>query len=197
MAYLLTGISTLAKAPGYSGLCILIDEAKSHSLLTKGQQPKASLFSNVVIRAALRDDASHDPLPQHRHRDYPVHYGPREAQALFFLFTVTRSDNALPLEAWLRDEEVFLLEPHHTPNEIGEFLAKLQAHHALAYGYESAERQGQLHRAAAEHLSFGMQRGELSPRGVVRLSTELFDLLYLHPEWEIAELLEELRETLR
>ena len=48
-------------------------------------------------------------------------------------------------------------------------------------GSEMDERQRQVRRAAAEHLALGMKAGRLSIRGVVRLTVDLFDLLYLLP----------------
>lgn len=199
MAFLLSGLSSLAKLAGYSGLCVLIDEAESYSLLYPYQRPKAGLFFSAAIHAALRERSLivDDSLPQHRFRDYPTAYSTNpNKQALLFLFTVTRSDNRLPLEDWLTDEQILELDPHYSPQEVGQFLSVLQNHHAQAYGYEPGERQGQIRRAA-EHLSGGAQRGLLSPRSVVRLATELYDLLYLNPELEVAALLEELRQQLR
>ncbi len=199
MAFLLSGLSSLAKLSGYSGLCVLIDEAESYSLLHPDQRPKAGLFFSASVHAALRERSliPEDSLPQHRFKDYPAAYSadPRK-QALLFLFTVTRSDNRLPLEDWLTSEQVLELDPHYSPQEVGQFLSVLQNHHAQAYSYQPGERQGQIRRAAAEHLG-GAQRGVLSPRSVVRLATELFDLLYLKPELEVATLLEELRQQLR
>jgi len=197
MAYLLSGLSVLARLCNYSGLAVLIDEAENYSLLTAQQRPKAGLFFGAVIYAALqeRQDRLRDSaFPQHRWRDYPLAYG--QGQALFFLFTVTRSDDNLPLEAWLTPEQILELEPHHTPQEIGQFLQTLQGYHAQAYGYEPGERQGQIRRAAAEHLAQGMRMGKLSIRGVVRLAVELYDLLYLYPDYQVTELLEELRQQL-
>ena len=198
MSYLLSGVSVLARLAGYSGLCVLIDEAESYSLLLPYQQPKAALFFSAVIHAALGDERSHlsaADLPQHHRRDYPPAYGDR--QSLFFLFTITRSDNRLPLEDWLDDEKVLALDPHHTPQEIGQFLEQVMGYHALAYGYEVGERQRQVRRGAAEHLAQGMRNDRLNIRGVVRLAVELYDLLYLHPEYEVAALLDELRGQMR
>jgi hypothetical protein len=42
-----------------------------------------------------------------------------------------------------------------------------------------------------------MRNDRLSIRGVVRLAVELFDLLYLYPEYDIATLLDEVRSQLR
>ncbi len=198
IAYLLSGISVLARLAGYSGLCVLIDEAESYSLLQSKQRPKASLFFSGVIYAALQDrqaqiDAA--SLPQHHFRDYPTAY--TERQSLFFLFTVTRSDNRMPLEDWLDPSQILELDPHHTPQEIGQFLEQVMGYHAQAYSYEPGERQRQIRRGAAEHLALGMRNDRLSIRGVVRLAVELFDLLYLYPDYDAALLLDELRQQVR
>ncbi len=194
MAYLLSGLSVLARLVGYSGLCLLIDEAESYSLLTPKQQQKADLFFTSLIYSALQETQSLiqvEQLPQHHVRDFPLTYGGR--QSLFFLFTVTRSDNRMPLEKWLADELVIELDPHHSAQEIGQFLQQVLGYHAQAYGYEAGDRQGQIRRGAAELLALGMRNHNLSIRGVVRLAVELFDLLYLYPDYAAAGLLDELR----
>ena len=134
-------------------------------------------------------------LPQHRLRDYPAAYN--DHQSLFFLFTVTRSDNRMPLEDWLDPAYILALDPHHTPQEIGQFLEQAMGYHARAYGYEVGERQRQIRRAAAEHLALGMRNDRLSIRGVVRMAVELFDLLYMYPDYDAAALLDELRQQVR
>lgn len=198
LAYLLSGVSVLARLVGYSGLCLLIDEAESYSLLSARQRPKASQFFSSLIYTALQERQSHiaaTDLPQHHYRDYPNAYLAR--QSLFFLFTVTRSDNRIPLEEWLEPTQILELDPHHSPQEIGQFLEQAMGYHALAYGYEPGERQRQIRRGAAEHLALGMRNDKLSIRGVVRLAVELFDLLYLYPDYDAALLLDELRQQVR
>ncbi len=198
IAYMLSGMSVLARLAGYSGLCVLIDEAESYSLLLPYQRPKASLFFAAVTYAALQErQAQIQPgvFPQHRFRDYPLAYSDR--QSLFFLFTVTRSDQAMPLDQWLRQDQVLDLAPHHTPQEVGQYLEKVMAYHALAYSYPIDERQRQIRRGAAEELALGMRSNHLSIRGTVRLGVELFDLLYLYPDYNPAALLDELRRTVR
>lgn len=198
MAFLLTAVSALARLGNYSGLCLLVDEAESYSLLQPYQRPKATLFFQAVIYAALRDSQdkiNEDAFPQHRWCDYPMAYD--TGQSLFFLFTITRSDNRLPLHDWLAEEDVFYLEPDAEPQEVGQFLQHILTYHAQAYGYEPGERQAQIRRGAAEHLAMGVRNGRLSMRSVVRLSIELFDLLYLHPDYSVATLLDELRAQVR
>lgn len=198
IAYLLSGVSVLARLAGYSGLCVLVDEAESYSLLLAYQRPKADAFFSAVIYAALQQRQNRitaDMLAQHRWRDYPPAY--QDRQSLFFLFTVTRSENRLPLDAWLDDDQIMLLEPQHSAQEIGQFMQVIMGYHAQAYGYEIGDRQRQVRRAAAEHLSLGVRSGQLSIRGVVRMTVELFDLLYLYPDYEVRALLDELRKQMR
>lgn len=194
IAYLLNGLSVLARLVGYSGLCLLIDEAESYSLLTPKQQLKANAFFSALIYSTLQETQSliqADQLPQHHVREFPLTYGGR--QSLLFLFTVTRSDNRMPLENWLDPELVIELDPHHTAQEIGQFLQQVLGYHAQAYAYEAGERQGQIRRGAAELLALGMRNHNLSIRSLVRLAVELFDLLYLYPDYSAAALLDELR----
>ena len=196
IAYLLTGVSVLARLAGYSGLCVLIDEAESYSLLYPYQRPKASLFFSAMARAASGDAAvtvNPDDLPQHRFREYPVRYG--GGQSLFFLFALTYSD--MPLESWLEDEQILQLDPHHSAEEIRQFLDQALTFHARAYAYEPDARQLQALRSAAEPLARGMRNDRLNIRAVMRLSVELFDLLYLHPNYSATELLNELRMQMR
>mgnify|MGYP002713029108 CR=1 FL=1 len=198
IAFLFTAVSALARLGNYSGLCLLVDEAESYSLLRAYQRPKADLFFQTVIYAALRDqqnELTEDLFPQHRYCDYPMAYD--QGQSLFFLFTVTRSDNRLPLQDWLDDEDIFDLDPEAEPQEVGHFLERVLAYHAQAYQYEVEQRQKQVRRGAAEHLAMGVRNGRLSMRSVVRLAVELFDLLYLHPDYDVATLLDELRQQVR
>ena len=198
IAYMLTAVSALARLGNYSGLCVLVDEAESYSLLRAYQRPKATLFFQAVIYAALRgqqDKIQEDIFPQHRWCDYPMAYD--QGQSLFFLFTVTRSDNRLPLTEWLTDDEIFNLAPDAEPQEVGQFLQHILTYHAQAYQYEPGERQTQIRRGAAEHLAMGVRNGRLSMRSVVRLAVELFDLLYLYPDYDVAILLDELRAQIR
>ncbi len=198
IAFLLTAVSALARLNNYSGLCLLIDEAESYSLLYPYQRPKADIFFQAVMYAALRgqqdrlDDAY---FPQHRWCDSPIAYD--QGQALFFLFTVTRSDTRLPLHEWLPEKKILALDPEADPQEMGHFLHRVMIYHARAYVYEVGERQKQIRRGAAELLAAGVRNGRLSMRAVVRLAVELFDLLYLHPDYDIATLLDELRQQVR
>lgn len=198
ISYLLTAVSALARLGHYSGLCLLIDEAESYALLTAKQREKAALFFQSLIYAALRDQQQKIPetlFPQHRWQSYPAAFN--QGQALFFLFTVTRSDNRLPLRDWLADTDILALAPKAEAQEVGQFLQRILSYHAQAYGYELGERQAQVRRGAAEHLAQGIRHGRFSMRSVVRLAVELFDLLYLYPDYDVAHLLDELRTQLR
>jgi hypothetical protein len=198
LAYELSAVSALARLAGYSGLAVLVDEAESISLLRPPQREKAGTFFRALVYAALGErQALVDPatLPQHRHRDYPPRYG--EGQSLLFLFTLTRSDQQLPIETWLAPGQILALDPHPTPQEIGQFVAKVEVHHALAFGYVPGEQHGQVRRSASELLAEAARHDRLSIRGVVRLAVELYDLLYLYPDYGVPALLDELRRQLR
>ncbi len=207
VAYLLGGISVLARLAGHSGLCVLIDEAESYSLLRVQQRPKAGLFFAAMIHAATagaaatgaggtagaggdRSPIREDALPQHHLRDYPVRYG--AGQSLFFMFAVTRSENQLPLDVWLGPDEIVDLDPHPSAPEVTEFLRRLRGFHGQAYGYPADERHDLLCRGGAETLALAAERRQLSIRGLVRLAVDLFDLAYLYPDRSATELLTEL-----
>jgi len=119
-----------------------------------------------------------------------------DRQSLFFLFTVTRSDSGMPLTDWLVEDQIIELDAHHTSQEIGLFLEKIMNYHSQAYDYEVGDRQRQIRRGAAEHLALGMKNDKLSIRSVVRLSVELFDLLFLYPGYEVAVQVEHALEFL-
>jgi len=198
LVYLLTAVSALARLANYSGLAVLIDEAESYSLLRADQRAKASVFFSALVYAALGEhQARIDPatLPQHRYRDYPPRFG--DGQSLFFLFTLTRSDNQMPLADWLASDRILTLDPHPSPQEIGLFVQQVQGYHARAFGYQPGERHGQVRRAATELLAEGARHDRLSIRGVVRLAVELYDLLFLYPDYDVPTLLDELRRQTR
>ena len=54
-----------------------------------------------------------------------------------------------------------------------------------------------MRRGSAELLAQGIRNGRLSMRRTARLTVELFDLLYLHPDYAVATLLDELRDQVR
>lgn len=198
IAYLLSGLSAVARLANYSGLVVLVDEAESYALLRARDRLKAGTFFSALVAAALgpgQDRVDEASLAEHRYGAYPVGYG--AGQSLFFLFTLTHTDERMPLESWLAPSQIVILDPHHTVKEIGRFLGQVQGYHAQAYGYEPDERHGQVRRAATEHLAAGMRADRLSIRGVVRLSVELFDLLFLYPDYDAATLLDELQRQVR
>lgn len=197
IGYLLGGMSALARLANYSGLCILIDEAESYSLLRRRERPKADLFFKAMIYAALRDQQDKiqpDSLPQQPYRDYPAAFD--KQQSLFFLFTVTHSQHNLPLDQWLNNAQILNLNAHHNPSQINIFLKQVMHYHSQAYDYQPGIRHRQVTRAAAEYLARGMHHKRINVRGLVRLAVELFDLLYLHDDFDIVKFLSELRKQM-
>lgn len=68
------------------------------------------------------------------------------------------------------------LDPHHTPQEIGQFLEQVMGYHALAYGYEVGNANVRCAGGvAARFLAQGMRNDLVNIRGVVRLAVELYD----------------------
>ena len=117
IAYLLTGVSTLARLNGYGGLCLLVDEAELFAALPVPAAQSVDLSGGDLRRLARQQNLLQaENFPQHRWRDYPIAYD--QGQGLFFLFTVTRSDNRIPLRQWLTDEQIFHLDPQVTPQEV-------------------------------------------------------------------------------
>jgi hypothetical protein len=102
----------------------------------------------------------------------------------------------MPLHDWLDDDQIIELDPHYSPREIGQFMEVVMAYHARAYGYEPGERQQQIRRSAAEVLALGIRQRRLSIRHLVRLTIEMFDLLYFYPDYAPALMLDELRKQL-
>ena len=102
---------------------------------------------------------------------------------------------AAGLEAWSRGaEHVTWVERDRDIHRV------LSANVAALAGSDPGLRvlrEEEVRRAAAEHLALGMRNGRLSIRGVVRQTVELFDLLYLYPDYEVTALLDELRQQMR
>lgn len=198
IAYLFTAVSALARLNNYNGLCLLVDEAESYALLPSPKRPKAALFFQAMVYAAQPNQPTkikESQFPQHRWCTYPVAY--EQGQAFFFLFTATYSDNRLPLADWLTAEQIITLSPAADPQEIGQLLHHILTYHAQAYAYEPQERHAQIRRGAAELLAQGLRHGRLSMRSTIRLIIELYDLLYLHPTYDVALMLDELRTQTR
>jgi len=198
LAYLLTALSALARAANYSGLVVLVDEAESYALLRPRDREKAGVFFGALVAGALGPGGhriADEAIPEHRHVAYPPSFG--SGQGLLFLFTLTHSDQRMPLERWLEPAQVRVLDPRPSVRDIGQFIGQVLAYHAAAYDYAPDVRHGQVRRAATEHLAAAVRGGRLSMRGVVRHTVELLDLLFLHPEYDAAQILDELQQQLR
>ncbi|MBM3461634.1 MAG: hypothetical protein FJX76_05990 [Armatimonadetes bacterium] len=98
-AYLLGGISTLARRAGYNGLVLLLDEAEFYSLLSGGHAYYAAVLFSYYATAAMgpgRCKVNVDDLPRGGHpvhRAIPAMYA--EQQHLYVTFAITPDSSGL------------------------------------------------------------------------------------------------------
>lgn len=95
--YLLSGLSTLARAAGYAGLVLLLDEAEFYALLSSDNREHASFLFKAWTAAALGD---HPELPFAMHtlgrggagiqKDLPPRFG--DAPGLYLVFAMTPNE---------------------------------------------------------------------------------------------------------
>ena len=200
-AYLLTAISVLATLLGYSGLAVLIDESEHYSLLRAHQRERADAFFKSLIYAALGPANSRvDPtsIPEHPRVEYDITFATNPH--LFFLFALTESENRMPVDVWLAPAQIVRLDDRFIERDIREFFETLLRYHGIAYGYSfppPEERYGEIVQAAPGLLSRALNQHRINLREVIRLSVITYDLLYLHPDYAPATLLQDLRDGLR
>jgi hypothetical protein len=200
-SYLLTGISTLATMLGYSGLATLIDESEHYSLLRATQRERADSFFKAMIVAALglnngRIDAR--MIPDNPRAEYPVSYS--SEPHLLFLFALTESADRMPVGSWLAPSQIVRLDDRFIEKDIREFFSTLLRYHALAYDYgqaSSPERYEMVASSAPGMLSRALSQHRINLRQLIRTAVAVCDLLYLHPDYQPDELMEELKRGLK
>lgn len=207
-SYLLTGISTLATLLGYSGLAVLIDESEHYSLLRATQRERADSFFKAMIVSALglnngRIDAR--TIPDNTRSEYPVSYV--SEPHLLFLFALTESADRMPIGSWLAPSQVVRLDDRFIEKDIREFCGTLQRYHALAYDYDynynasspsdTPKRYTEVASNVPEMLSRALSQHRINLRQLIRTAVTVCDLLYLHPDYEAGDMLEELQRGLK
>ena len=197
-AYVLTALSVLATMVGYSGLAVLIDESEHYSLLRAAQRGRADAFFKALIYGALGPTSSRvDPtsIPDHTRVGYPTTFA--SDPHLFFLFALTESENRMPVDAWLAPSHIVRLDDRFIEKDIREFFKALLRYHGLAYAYTRApERYDEVTRTVPGLLSRTLGQHRINLRELIRLAVTMCDLLYLHPDYGPARLLDELRHGL-
>ena len=199
--YLLSGISVLATMVGYGGVAVLIDESEHYSLLRATQRGRADAFFKSLIYAALGSANSRvDPktIPYHATIDYELAFA--SSSNLFFLFALTESENRMPVDSWLAPSQILRLDDRFIERDVLQFFATLLRYHTIAYDYTyppPRERYEEVARAVPGMLSRALSQHRINVREVIRLAVTICDLLFLHPDYVPAELVEELGQGLR
>jgi hypothetical protein len=198
-SYLLTAVSVLATMLGYDGLAVLIDESEHYSLLRATQRGRADAFFKALIYAALGQANSRvDPktIPYHNTTEYDITFASNPQ--LFFLFALTESENRMPVDSWLAPSQILRLDDRFIERDILEFFKTLLRYHSIAYGYPPPrERYEEVVKIAPGLLSRALSQHRINMREVIRLGVTVCDLLFLHPDYAPATLVEELAKGLK
>lgn len=198
-AYLLTGISTLARLLGYSGLAVLIDESEHYSLLRATQRQRADSFFKAMIVCALglnngRIDGR--DIPDNTHAEYPLMFA--SDPHLFFLFALTESENRMPVGSWLAPTQIVRLDDRFIERDIQGFFNTLSGYHGLAFEYTLNDGRFQTVAASAPGLlSRTLAQHRINLRELIRTAVTICDLLYLYPDYAPEVLLDELKRGLK
>ena len=200
-SYLLTAIAVLATLLGYGGLTVLIDESEHYSLLRANQRERADSFFKALIYAALGQANSRvDPktIPYHARLDYDITFATNPH--LFFLFALTESENRMPVDSWLAPSQIVRLDDRFIERDIHTFFTTLLRYHSIAYAYAfppPRERYEEIVKVVPGMLSRALGQHRINLRELIRLGVIIYDLLYLHPDYEPEALLQELVHGLR
>lgn len=198
-SYLLTGISKLATLLGYRGLLALIDESEHYSLLGRTQRERADSFFKAMIVSALglnngRIDAR--DIPENSRAEYPVSY--TSEPHLLFIFALTESADRMPVGSWLAPSQIVRLDDRFIEKDIREFFVTLLRYHTLAYAYStSAGRYEMVVTNAPGMLSRALSQHRINLRELIRTAVAACDLLYLHPDYQPEDLVDELKRGLK
>lgn len=197
--YLLTALSVLASLVGYTGLTVLIDESEHYSLLRTAQRERADSFFKAMIVSALglnngRIDAA--TIGSHPRFDYPIQYA--SEPHLLFLFALTESTDRMPVGTWLAPSHIVRLDDRFIEKDIREFFKTLLRYHALAYGYSpSRDRYEETVKMAPTLLARALSQHRINLRELIRSAVTVCDLMFLHADYEAADLLDELKRGLK
>ncbi|MCS6871896.1 MAG: DUF2791 family P-loop domain-containing protein [Anaerolineae bacterium] len=179
-AYLFTAISALARAFGYSGLALLLDEVDYYSRLLIAQRERAKQLFKALIYASQGEESTalsdHD-IPEHHKVNYPLRFSDRSA--FFFLFASTQAPEQMPVSEWLSPSVLIYPNQRFRPSDVERFLKMVGAYHAKAYKYEA---NGQA--ATPSLVSFlaqALSNGRIPVRFLPQIAVTFYDLLYTYP----------------
>jgi hypothetical protein len=196
---LLSGISTLARLLGYSGLAVLIDESEHYSLLTPVQRQRADSFFMGMIAASLGEHTSRvdaQAIPQHARAAYPLTVS--ASPHLFFLFALTENQDRMPIGSWLEASHFIRLDDRFIEQDIRTFFNTLKFYHSTAHAYDASHLIG--HEAvlneAAGLFSRSLSQHRINLRQLIRGAVSTLDMLMLYPDYPADALLGDLRRGL-
>ena len=194
-AYLLGGISVLARDLGYAGLAVLFDEAEFYSLLSGQGREFANLLFGYYAAAALGPEkVAFDIHSAARgghlvHRSFPPIFAP--VQGIYCVFALTEDPVGLQALQTILGEEYFT---RLTPLDLEHFqeLCRrvLELYRRTYPAFTAAD---QVDRPMGEVVYQGVERGVFeNPRQVLKFVVELLDYSRLCRD-RIPEYVRELR----
>ena len=183
--YLLSGIAAVARAVGYRGLVVLLDEAEFYSLLSKENRTFASnLFKAWSWAAVGGDEAPFDAedLIQGGYgvqRDLPGRYG--EGAGLYVVYAMTPGkDGVDALAGAVPAEQMHTLTPLGDP-EYRELAQRVAAFYASAR--PDAPVDPRLVGALGKVVSGLVESGYVAnPRQAMKFVVEFLDVVRHHPD---------------
>jgi len=201
--YLLSGIATLARAVGYAGLCVLLDEAEFYALLSGDDRRYARTLFKALTFAALGDRAEAEgELPfdaeelamggQGIQKRLPPRFG--AAPGLYVAFAMTPApegreaiDGALP-EGRIHDLSPLVDSDYQELcRRVAAFYVRANASTGLTSAHVDAFGQ-----VTAALVRLGVVD---SPRPAMKLLLELLDLMRHRPD-QMPRVVRQLRDSL-
>ena len=197
--YLLSGISALASALGYSGLALLVDEVDYYSRLTPVQKERAKNLFKALIYASQGEDGTAlnaDAIPEHDRVSYPLRFSDRSA--LFFMFATTESEEQMPISGWLSPALLIRPDSRFSQHEIAQFLRMVGAYHAQAFEYSQSAVPDDAVPRLARILERALRerRSEMNARLLAQVAVAFYDLLHVYPERSADQRIRELAQAL-
>ena len=197
-AYILGGIAALARAAGYSGLVILLDEAEMTSLLSyQAQELAAYLFGYYAAMAVGQDGVCFDvdSAPkggQRIHRSFnPVF---REESNVYCVFAMTNEEHGKRLLARVIDSSCFSDLSCMQADDCRQLCHSLVELYLQAYPNFSLG--GDIEKPMGDMVFRGVSNGKFStPRLILKFIIETLDMSRLCRN-KIVEFVKEFRERI-
>jgi hypothetical protein len=197
--YLLSGISALARASGYAGLAVFVDEAEFYALLSRENRSFARTLFKALAFAAVGEERLPFETSELEHGGYgllkqlPPRWG--DAPGLYLVVAMTPDESGLDaLEMALPLDSIRELTPFGE-TEYTELVASV-----LRF-YGSARPEMRLPEGLIGPLSkvvVGLVRRGIvaNPRQAMKFAIEFLDIAYFRPEM-VGRVINEIRDGSR